>query len=452
MTKLTPRSSSSSRANRATVRSTTRTSAPTEFILATAPRRCSCSWSSNVSNEESLGAALARWYSNAPHRRTTRTFPSRTEGIRLCATFLANISPHIVTTPHWSTRPPGIFLHRTYAPGCIQPPGEFGQNLANRRRGATTAAAIVASPATRGVHASTSEASNAPFASRRTSAALDASTVDASGPPFRSSSRDSSPRSDSSRRFVLGLGRVHSVGSRSASRTARLARSDTTGGRRPRRARRPPRARHGDGGDGGGDGGDDGAKAGGGIDSSSRSESAAGASATLRAFPSPSSSSSSSSSSDSEDGTASRSVLRRAGCRCRAADPRSCAAGLGAWCGARQPRSTSAPAFPSSGRSGAAFAGESARDDDEPPTLSPPSPAGAGAGVEAPFSAESSPRRDSKQKSHTLDGSTPSSRMSTSERGRWSERELHAPQNTLPHARQWCLNPGSDPGNSRSHP
>ena len=108
--------------------------------------------------------------------------------------------------------------------------------------------------------------------------------------------------------------------------------------------------------------------------------------------------------------------------------------------------------FPSSGRSGAAFAGESARDDDEPPTLSPPSPAGAGAGVEAPFSAESSPRRDSKQKSHTLDGSTPSSRISSSVRGRWSERELHAPQNTLPHARQWCLNPGSDPGNSRSHP
>ena len=157
------------------------------------------------------------------------------------------------------------------------------------------------------------------------------------------------------------------------------------------------------------------------------------------------------------------SVLRRAGFL--AADPRSCAAGLGAgmeWCiiCARRPRSTSAldaprgGTFPSSRRSGAAaFAGESAREDDEPPTLSPPSPTAAGAGVEAPCPpVASSPRRDSKQKSHTLDGSTPSSRMSSSVRGRWSERELHAPQNTLPHARQWCLNPGSDPGNSRSHP
>ena len=93
------------------------------------------------------------------------------------------------------------------------------------------------------------------------------------------------------------------------------------------------------------------------------------------------------------------------------------------------------------------------REDDEPPTLSPPSPTAAGAGAEArrPVVA-SSPRRDSKQKSHTLDASTSSSRTSSSVRGRWSERELHAPQNTLPHARQWCLNPGSDPGNSRSHP
>ena len=126
--------------------------------------------------------------------------------------------------------------------------------MAKRRSGATRVDAIVASCATRGVHASTSDWSSALFASRRTSAALDASTVDASGPRSGSSSPRSSSRLFETRRR-LELGRVQSVGSRSASRTACLARSDTAGGRRPRRARRPPRARHGDGGDGGGDGG-----------------------------------------------------------------------------------------------------------------------------------------------------------------------------------------------------
>ena len=265
----------------------------------------------------------------------------------------------------------------------------------------------------------------------------------------------------SSRRFVpvvpLGLGRVHSVGSRSASRTARLARSDTAGGRRPRRARRPPRARHGDGGDGGGDGGGRLAPkpAAGSIVVEERVRrgrfrhpprvplpllllllllllvvvvgfrgwNGVAVGPSPRRVPVPSGRS-------QELRGGARRVVRRAPAAFDVGSRFSIVRTVGA----------------------AAFAGESARDDDEPPTLSPPSPTGAGAGVEAPFSAESSPRRDSKQKSHTLDGSTPSSRMSTSERGRWSERELHAPQNTLPHARQWCLNPGSDPGNSRSHP
>ena len=111
--------------------------------------------------------------------------------------------------------------------------------MAKRRSGATRADAIVASCATRGVHASTSVWSSALFASRRTSAALDASTVDASGPRSGSSSPRSSSRLFEHRRR-LELGRVQSVGSRSASRTARLARSDTAGGRRPRRARVPP--------------------------------------------------------------------------------------------------------------------------------------------------------------------------------------------------------------------
>ena len=63
--------------------------------------------------------ALARWYSRAPDRRTTRTFPVRVVGIRLCATFLVNISPHSITTSESSGKPPGIFLHRTYDAGFI---------------------------------------------------------------------------------------------------------------------------------------------------------------------------------------------------------------------------------------------------------------------------------------------------------------------------------------------
>ena len=55
ITRLTPRSSSSSRANRDTVCSTTRTSTPMEFMRATAPLRCSCSWSNSVSSEDNFG-------------------------------------------------------------------------------------------------------------------------------------------------------------------------------------------------------------------------------------------------------------------------------------------------------------------------------------------------------------------------------------------------------------
>ena len=107
--------------------------------------------------------------------------------------------------------------------------------------------------------------------------------------------------------------------------------------------------------------------------------------------------------------------------------------------------------FPSSRRSGAAaFAGESApRGDDSPDAFPAVATRRARAQARRPWWR----RRPvaTRSRNRTLDASTSSSRTSSSVRGRWSERELHAPQNTTARAAV-VLNPGSDPGNSRSHP